>query len=105
METIGQLNIIQELQQLNDNLTLWLAESSDGQTFDVLTIKQNNYYQTLLDRLLKREILPLANQDIDGIQKIIRADFDTINKVHYIVYEHLEDLQPFNKPTIKALKS
>ena len=102
METIGQLNIIQELQQLNANLTLWLADSSDGQTFDVLTIKQNNDYQTLLDRLLKREILPLANQDIDGIQKIIRADFDTTNKVHYIVYEHLDNFQPFNKPTNRS---
>lgn len=105
METIGQLIIIQELQQLNDNLTLWLTESNDGQTFEVLTIKQNKDYQTLLDRLLKNEILPLVNKDIDGIQKIIRADFDTKTKIHYIVYQHNDSLQPIYNPTIKALKS
>ncbi len=105
METIGQQNIIQELRQLNDNLTLWLAESSDGQTFEVLTIKPNSDYQPLLGRLLNREILPLANKDIEGIQKIIRANFDTTNKVRYIVYEHLDNFQPIYKPTIKALKS
>ncbi|MBK8657517.1 MAG: hypothetical protein IPN22_01205 [Bacteroidetes bacterium] len=105
METIGQQNIIQELRQLNDNLTLWLTESSDGQTFEVLTIKPNKDYQTLLDRLLKNEILPLVNQDIDGIQKVIRVDFDTVNKLHYIVYQHNENLQPIYNPTIKALKS
>jgi superfamily I DNA and/or RNA helicase len=105
LETVGHLNIIQELQQLNDNLTLWLAESNDGQTFEVLTIKQNKDYQTLLDRLLKNEILPLVNKDIDGIQKIIRADFDTKTKTHYIVYQHNDNLQPICNPTIKALKS
>lgn len=105
METIGQQNIIQELRQLNDNLTLWLTESNDGQTFEVLTIKPNSDYQTLLDRLLKNEILPLVNQDIDGIQKIIRVDFDTANKLHYIVYQHNDNLQPIYKPTIKALKT
>ncbi len=104
METIGQLNIIQELQQLNDNLSLWLAESNDGQTFEVLTIKPNKDYQALLDRLLKNEILPLVNQDIDGIQKVIRVDFDTANKLHYIVYQHNDNLQPIYKPTIKSLK-
>lgn len=104
METIGHLNIIQELQQLNENLTLWLTESNDGQTFEVLTIKQNEVYQTLLDRLLKNEIIPLVNKDIDGIQKIIRADFDTKTKTHYIVYQHNDNLQRICKPTIKALK-
>lgn len=105
METVGHLNIIQELQQLNDNLTLWLTESNDGQTFEVLTIRQNKDYQNLLDRLLKNEILPLVNKDIDGIQKIIRADFDTKTKTHYIVYQHNDNLQPIFNPTIKALKS
>jgi hypothetical protein len=70
-----------------------------------LTIKQNKDYQTLLDRLLKNEILPLVNKDIDGIQKIIRADFDTKTKTHYIVYQHNDNLQPICNPTIKALKS
>lgn len=105
METVGHLNIIQELQQLNDNLTLWLTESNDGQTFEVLTIKQNKDYQTLLDRLLKNEIIPQINKDIEGIQKIVQVDIDTTNKVHYIVYQHNENLQTFSKPTIKALKS
>jgi superfamily I DNA and/or RNA helicase len=105
LETIGHLNIIQELQQLNDNLTLWLTESNDGQTFEVLTIKQNKDYQTLLDRLIKNEIIPQINKDIEGIQKIVQVDIDTSNKVHYIVYHHNENLQTFSKPTIKALKS
>ncbi|MBK7529021.1 MAG: AAA family ATPase [Sphingobacteriales bacterium] len=104
METIGQQNIIQVLRQLNDNLTLWLTESNDGQTFEVLTIKPNSDYQTLLDRLLKNEILPLINQDIDGIQKVIRVDFDAGSKTHYIVYQHLDGFQPIYSPTVKALK-
>ncbi len=105
METVGHLNIIQELKHLSDNLTLWLGESNDGQIFEVLTIKQNKNYQTLLDRLLKNEIMPLINQDFEGIQKVIRVDFDTVNKVHYIVYQHNNSLQPIYNPTIKALKS
>ena len=102
---IGQLNKIQELRKFNDNLALWLTESNDGQTFEVLTIKQNADYQNLVERLLKNEILPLVNQDIEGIQKIIRADFDTINKTHYIVYQHTDNRELIYKPTIKALKS
>src|SRR5690606_28453519 len=43
--------------------------------------------------------------DIDGIQKIIRVDFDAANKLHYIVYQHNDNLQPIYKPTIKALKT
>lgn len=105
METIGQLNIIQELKKFNDNLTLWLAESNDGQEFEVLTIKQNKDYQNLLDRLLKNEILPLVNQDIDGIQKIISSDFETSTKNYYIAYQHNEGFEPIYTPTLKALKS
>lgn len=105
METIGQLNVIQKLQQLNDNITLWLAESNDGQMFEILTIKQNTDYQALLDRLLKNEILPLVNRDIEGIQKIFSADYDTKMKTYYIVYQHNDHLEPICKPTIKALRS
>lgn len=104
MDTIGNLTIIQELQQLNDNLTFWLTESSDGQYFEVLTIKANEDYQNLLDRLLKNEVIPLINQDIDGIQKVIRVDFDATSKTHYIVYQHLDGYKPINNPTLKALK-
>ncbi|MEQ9308516.1 MAG: AAA domain-containing protein [Balneolaceae bacterium] len=105
METIGQLNIIQELKKFNDNLTLWLAESSDGQQFEVLTIKENKDYQNLLDRLLKNEIQPLVNKEIDGIQTIFSADFDISTKNYYIVYQYKDGFEPIRNPTLKALKS
>ena len=63
METIGQLYIIKELRQLNDNLTLRLAEGNDGQAFEVLTIIPCKDYQNLLDRFLRNEILPLIGQN------------------------------------------
>jgi hypothetical protein len=105
LETIGPLNLIQELKKFNDNLILWLAESKDGQEFEVLTIKQNKDYQNLLDRLLKNEILPLINQEIDGIQEIVSTDFDTSTKTFYIVYQHKDGFEPIDTPTLKALKS
>ena len=37
----------------------------------VQKIKPNKDYQNLLGRLLKNEILPLVNPEIDGIQKIV----------------------------------
>lgn len=105
MDSIGNLNIIQRIQELNDNLTLWLAESNDGIAFEVLSIKQNEDYQNLLNRILKNEIIPQINKNIDGIQKIVQVDYDSKYKVHYIVYEYNEKLQNSTKPTIKALKS
>lgn len=104
LEKIGQLTVIQQLQELNDNLTFALAESSDGQLFEVLAIKAEKNNQNLIDRLLKNEILPLVNQDFEGIQKVIRVDFDSVNKIHYIVYQHLEGFQPIYSPTLKSLK-
>lgn len=105
MDTIGQLNIIQKLWQLNENLVLWLAENSDGQACEVLTIEPNSGYKTLLDRLLRNEILPLSGQEIEGIQKIIQSGFDAENNKYYVVYEHLENLYPISNPTLYALKS
>lgn len=88
METIGQLNIIQELQKLNDNLSLWLTENNDGQTFEVLTIVKNPNYDRLIDRLILNEIKPILNKDISGFQKIVETGFDTQNQVYFIVYEN-----------------
>ena len=96
METIGQLNIIQELQKLNDNLSLWLTENNDGQTFEVLTIAKNPNYDRLIDRLILNEIRPLLNKDISGFQKIVETGFDTENQVHFIVYENFGG-QPLNE--------
>lgn len=88
METIRQLNIIGELQKLNDNLTFWLAENNDGQTFEVLTIAKNPNYDRLIDRLITNEIRPLLNKDISGFQKVLETGFDTENQVYFIVYEN-----------------
>ncbi|MFK7100954.1 AAA domain-containing protein [Flavobacterium oreochromis] len=96
METIGQLNITQELQKLNDNLTLWLTENNDGQTFEVLTIAKNPNYDRLIDRLILNEIRPLLNKDISGFQKIVETGFDTENQVYFIVYENFGG-QPLNE--------
>lgn len=105
MEKIGQLNIIQEIKSYNDNLALWLAETNEGDSCEVLTIKKNPDYELLLSRLIRNEILPLINQDMPGIQKIVQVDVDNANQLHYIVYQHYENLSPFDKPTLKALKN
>ena len=96
METIGQLNIIQELQKLNDNLSLWLTENNEGQSFEVLTIAKNHNYDKLIDRLIKNEIRPLVNKDIPGFQKIVDTGFDTDNQVYFIAYENFGG-QPMNE--------
>lgn len=96
METIGQLNIIQELQKLNDNLSLWLTENNDGQTFEVLTIAKNSNYDRLIDRLILNEVRPLLNKDILGFQKIVETGFDTENQVYFIAYENFGG-QPLNE--------
>jgi len=96
LETIGQYNIIQELQKLNDNLTFWLTENNDGQTFDVLSIAKNPNYDRLIDRLILNEVRPLLNKDIAGFQKIVETGFDTENQVYFIAYENF-DGQPLNE--------
>jgi len=96
LETIGQYNIIQELQKLNDNLTFWLTENNDGQTFDVLSIAKNPKYDRLIDRLILNEVSPLLNKDIAGFQKIVETGFDTENQVYFIAYENF-DGQPLNE--------
>lgn len=96
METIGQLNIIQELQKLNDNLSFWLTENNDGHTFEVLTIAKNSNYDRLIDRLISNEVRPLLNKDISGFQKIVETGFDTENQVYFIVYENF-DGKPLNE--------
>ncbi|NRS90526.1 superfamily I DNA and/or RNA helicase [Flavobacterium sp. 7E] len=88
MEKIGQYNIIQELQKLNDNLIFWLTENNDGQNFEVLTIAKNPNYDRLIDRLILNEIRPLLNKDIAGFQKIVETGFDTENQVYLIAYEN-----------------
>ncbi|MEN9440112.1 MAG: hypothetical protein RLZ33_188 [Bacteroidota bacterium] len=96
METIGQYNIIQELQELNDNLSFWLTENNDGQTFEVITIAKNSNYDRLIDRLILNEIRPLLNKEITGFQKIIETGFDTVNQVYFIAYENFSG-QPLNE--------
>jgi len=88
LETLGQYNIIQELQKLNDNLSFWLTENNDGQPFEVLTIAKNPNFDRLIDRLILNEIRPLLNKEIAGFQKIIETGFDTENQVYFIVYEN-----------------
>lgn len=96
MEKIGQYNIIQELQELNDNLSFWLTENNDGQTFEVLTIAKNPNYYRLIDRLILNEIRPLVNKEIAGFQKIIETGFNTENQVYFIAYENFGE-QPLNE--------
>lgn len=96
METIGQFAITKELQKLNDNLSFWLTENNDGQTFEVLTIAKNPNYDRLIDRLISNEIKPLLNKDISGFQKIFETGFDTENQVYFIVYENFVG-QPLNE--------
>lgn len=96
METLGQYNIIQELQKLNDNLSFWLTENNDGQPFEVLTIAKNPNFDRLIDRLILNEIRPLLNKEIAGFQKIIETGFDTENQVYFIVYENFCG-QPLNE--------
>ncbi len=93
METIGQYNIIQELQKLNDNLTFWLTENNDGYTFQVLTIKKNPVYDRLIDRLFINEVKPLLNKDISGFQKVLETGFDIENQAYFIIYENFEGQQ------------
>gem|GEM_PF-1067936 len=96
METLGQYNIIQELQKLNDNLSFWLTENNDGQSFEVLTIAKNPNFDRLIERLILNEIRPLLNKEIAGFQKIIETGFDTENQVYFIVYENFCG-QPLNE--------
>jgi len=96
LETLGQYNIIQELQKLNDNLSFWLTENNDGQSFEVLTIAKNPNFDRLIERLILNEIRPLLNKEIAGFQKIIETGFDTENQVYFIVYENFCG-QPLNE--------
>ena len=72
MEQVDKYQIHKELLKFNNNLSLWLAESTDGITVELLIIKKNPEYQTLLDRLLRNEILPTVNVNQDGFQKCLK---------------------------------
>ncbi len=96
MEIIGQYNIIQELQKLNDNLTFWLTENHDGQNFEVLSIAKNPKYDRLIGRLILNEIRPLLERDLTGFQNVVETGFDTENQVYFVVYEDCGG-QPLNE--------
>lgn len=105
METIGQFTAIQVLNRLNENLKLFLVQGSDGTEFDVLTIRQNDSYQILLERILRNEIMPLVNQKFAGIQQIVGVDFDTASNNHYIIYEREDGFTPIVDASIKNLRN
>ncbi|HRG59344.1 MAG TPA: AAA domain-containing protein [Bacteroidia bacterium] len=90
MKIINQLQIIKLLHKFNSNISFWMTENEEGTCYDVLSIKENEDYKNLLDRIIKNEVIPMLNQKIDGVQKIVMVDFDEINNTHYIVYEHFE---------------
>ena len=87
MNTIGEFLILQNLKQFNNEINFWLAESSDGSNFEILTIKSETDKKQQVERILKNEIQYLSKKDIPGIQKIVQADFDETQDHHYIVYE------------------
>jgi len=90
MEQINEYSIINNIQQLNSTINLWLAEDSDGDHFEILTISENLTNKRLLERLLANEIKPLINREISGFQKVLETGFDIESKVYFIVYENFE---------------
>ncbi|GGG51623.1 AAA domain-containing protein [Bizionia arctica] len=108
MNTIGEFLIIQNLKQFNKEINFWLAESSDGSNFEILTIKSETDKKQQVERILKNEIQYLTKKDIPGIQKIVQVDFDATQNHHYVVYEgcsnfeYSEDLS--TKNLIQVLK-
>ena len=106
MVEIGIYQIQKEILKLNNNLSLWLAESTEGFPVEILTIKKNKEYQTLLDRIIKNEIQPLVNANFEGFQKILQVDYDSKNETYFIVYELLgHEYNPLSSSTLNALKS
>ncbi len=87
MNTIGEFQIIQNLKQFNNQINFWLAESSNGSLFEILTIKSELDKKQQIERILKNEIQYLSKKEIPGIQKIVQVDFDTTQDHHYIVFE------------------
>ena len=108
MQEINGYIIIEKLLLLNDNINLWLAENSDGDHFEILTIAETNNNKRLLERLLANEIKPLVNREILGFQKTLETGFDTENRVYFIVYENFEAkllLENKDKVNIESLKN
>lgn len=106
MEQIDKYQIHKELLKFNNNISLWLAEPTDGTPVELLAIKKNPEYQTLLDRLLRNEILTTVNLNQEGIQKCLDADYDSVNDVYFIVYEELKnEISPNFFYTLTNLKS
>ncbi|NLB64330.1 MAG: AAA family ATPase [Fibrobacter sp.] len=90
MERIGQYTIIQELQQLNAKLNLWLAENDEGEIYEVLSIAKNQPYDRMVERLLRNEVKPLINREIPGFQKIVDTGIDDKAQCYFVVYENTD---------------
>ncbi|MBP7808646.1 MAG: AAA family ATPase [Bacteroidia bacterium] len=106
MEQVGNFQILKEYQKLNENISLWFAESQEGLYFEVLIIKKKAEYQTLLDRILRSEIQPILNASIEGFQKTLQFDLDTEQQVYYIVYEPLGgELVPLSNISLLNFKN
>lgn len=116
MIKIENYDCVELLIEYNENIKLWLIENKAGQEYELLSINVANSLDSLIKRVFKNEIAPFANQDIEGVQKIIEYNCDTANNRCYIVYENCQDkfrsIERFNKhnllsflSTLKNLKS
>ncbi|MFC4691277.1 AAA domain-containing protein [Dokdonia genika] len=93
MNTIGEFQIIQHLKEFNISVNVWLAESNYGESYEILTIKNDPQKKTQIDRIFKSEIQGLVKKEIPGIQKIIESNFDKEQNVFFIVYNYIQSTE------------
>ncbi|TVZ23769.1 AAA domain-containing protein [Dokdonia sp. Hel_I_63] len=88
MNTVGEYQIIQHLKEFNISVNVWLAESNYGESYEILTIKNDPQKKTQIERILKSEIQGLVKKEIPGVQKIIESNVDKEQDIFFIVYEN-----------------
>lgn len=93
MEQINQYTVLKLLKAFNEKINLWICEDIEGVRYEILTIAKDDGYQRMLNRLLRSEIKPSINIEIEGIQTVLETGFDSINDCLFIVYECLDEFK------------
>ncbi len=104
------------IKSYNKNINLWLLEDNNGNDFEGLTIKVKEEFKNILKRAFNNEIAPFYKNDVQGVQKIIEYDYDSVNNQYYIIYENTQEtfapVENYNKEnllsfvkTLNALKN
>lgn len=88
MEQINQYTILQELKSFDKQIKLWYCKDPNtGKKYELLTIKNEEAYASMVNRILSYEVKLLINKEINGIQVVREVGLNETASHYFIVYD------------------